>query len=80
MDNYREYLSKNEATKGKHHRSVDTNLDVNISELSLKSTDDLLNELTFFSKPSLPHEVSLILPYVHHLILILLDLQFLIHR
>lgn len=54
--------------------------DVNTLELSLKSTDDLLNELTFFSKSSLPHEVSLMLPYVHLLILILLDLQFLIHH
>ncbi|CAF0801170.1 unnamed protein product [Rotaria sp. Silwood1] len=41
LENYREYLSMNEKSK----------------ELSLKSTEELLNELSFISKKELPKEV-----------------------
>jgi hypothetical protein len=57
LENYREYLSKKEESKGWNNSFLFVLIYFDILELSLKSTDDLLNNLSFLSKNELPKEV-----------------------
>ncbi len=56
MENYRDHLSKNEESKGWNYMNF-LLIYFDILELSLKSTSDLLRDLTFLPKTKLPKEV-----------------------
>ncbi len=57
MENYREFLSTNEDSKGKKNISMIV-IEFLFLELSLKPAEDLLNELSFLSKKKFITEVS----------------------
>jgi len=56
LENYREFLSTNEDSKGKKNISM-ISIEFLILELSLKPAEDLLNELSFLSKKKFITEV-----------------------
>jgi hypothetical protein len=57
LENYREFLSTNEDSKGKKNISM-IFIEFLILELSLKPAEDLLNELSFLSKKKFVTEVG----------------------
>jgi hypothetical protein len=63
LENYREHLSINEQSKGNGERFLYLiYLFFHILELSVKSVEDLLQELSFLSKRQLSKEVTNSIP------------------